>query len=646
MKLTKFKDWNIFAKILSLIVFVIVPFVLFLYVFFLPDVKKDFMAAKEQNIKNTVEVAYSIVQQFSEKAKKGELPLQEAKEKAKEMLKQIRYEKDIYFFISDPNAFCVMHPIQTEMEGKSMAEKKDPNGIYLFIEFAKIAKAKGEGIVHYMWPKPGFDKPVPKITYVKLYEEFGWIIGSGIYVDDVDVIIGKMSSSLLLILFIATIIAVFFSVLIARFISSKIRILNSAAQKIAGGDITVNVNIQSEDEIGSLSRSFQKMVENIRHSMNEIEEKSKAAEKAAKEANEAQLAAKKQEDYLARSANAMLSEMDKFAEGDLTVSLKAENANDVIGKLFNGFNASVANLREVMKNVTEVAALAASASAEISSTTEQLATGAQEQSAQTSDVATAVEEMTKTILATASNANNVSSSSKDVNEQARIGVQKVNENKKGIQRIIGSAGKTGQIIASLAGKTDQIGEIARVIDDIANQTNLLALNAAIEAARAGEQGRGFAVVADEVRKLAERTTKATKEIAETISAIQKEAQEADNSMIEAKDAVDAGKTLTDELESALVTILNSMKNLTLEIEQVAAASEEQSTTAEQISKNIELINSVTNETSNGITQIAKASEDLQQITENLNNQVGAFKVDNLQKRNNITASNQNRRLIK
>lgn len=646
MKLLNFKDWNIFVKILSLVVFVIVPFVLCLYIFFLPELKVHFLKAKKQNMKNTVEVAYGIVKQFSDKAKKGEFQVAEAKAKAMEMLRQIRYENDTYFFISDPNAYCIMHPIQPEMEGKSMADKKDPNGVYLFVEFANVAKKQGEGLVSYMWPKPGFEKPVPKITYVKLYEEYGWIIGSGIYVDDINVVLSLMSNSLLLILFIATCIAVFFGVLIARFIAGKIKILNAAAQKIADGDITVNVDIQSEDEIGSLAQAFQRMVENIRKSMHEIEDKSAAAERAAKVANDAQMAAKKQEEYLARSTKTMLTEMEKFAEGDLTVSVKAENENDDIGKLFTGFNRSVNNLREVVRNVTEVAALAASASTQISSTTEELAAGAQEQSAQTADVATAVEEMTKTILATASNASNVSLSSKDVNEQAKLGVKKVNENKQGIQRIIGSAGRTGQIIASLAGKTDQIGEIAQVIDDIANQTNLLALNAAIEAARAGEQGRGFAVVADEVRKLAERTTKATKEIAQTINAIQKEAKEADSSMGEAKEAVDAGRILTDELEVALVAILESMKNLTLDVEQVAAASEEQSTTAEQISKNIEMINSVTNETSNGITQIAKASEDLQQITENLNNQVGAFVIDNLEKRTNLTNRNQSKRLIK
>ncbi|MCU7514674.1 MAG: hypothetical protein HF300_19100, partial [Ignavibacteria bacterium] len=195
------------------------------------------------------------------------------------------------------------------------------------------------------------------------------------------------------------------------------------------------------------------------------------------------------------------------------------------------------------------------------------------------------------------------------------------------------------IVASLSKRTEQIGEITQVIDDIADQTNLLALNAAIEAARAGEQGRGFAVVADEVRKLAERTTKATKEIADTIMSIQLEAREADSSMNDAKQAVEEGMKLTEEVSEVLGEILGGARKTTDVVLQVAAASEEQSSAAEQISKNIEGISSVTQQSAAGTEQIARAAEDLNRLTVNLQGLVSRFKLEEIRLEKNGAAFN-------
>ena len=336
--------------------------------------------------------------------------------------------------------------------------------------------------------------------------------------------------------------------------------------------------------------------------------------------------AKEQEKYLDDSVNEILTEMNKLASGDLTVKFQPKKSGDNIAKLMEGLNTTVSNVGELIERIGEVAHAVASASTEISSSTEELAAGTQEQSSQTTEIASAIEEMTKTIMETSANSNVASISAKETSDKAKEGGKKIEESKEGMGAIVNSAAKTGKIIGTLANKTDQIGEIAQVIDDIADQTNLLALNAAIEAARAGEQGRGFAVVADEVRKLAERTTKATKEIAQTIVAIQAEAREADDSMKDAKTLVERGMKLTEEVDIGLREILGSTERVATEIDQVAAASEEQSTAAEQISKNIEAISSVTNQTAAGNEQIARSAEDLNRLTENLQNLLSQFRI--------------------
>lgn len=293
-------------------------------------------------------------------------------------------------------------------------------------------------------------------------------------------------------------------------------------------------------------------------------------------------------------------------------------------ELQNYVNNLSSSLKNLIGEIIQAVQATASASNQISSSTEEMASGAQEQSAQVSEVASAVEQMTKTVLQTAQNSSNAAELAKSASEYAKTGTLKVDENRAGMERITSSAMRTGKIISSLTNKTEQIGEIAQVIDDIADQTNLLALNAAIEAARAGEQGRGFAVVADEVRKLAERTTKATKEIAETIKDIQKEAKQADESMNEAGAAVMIGKELIEETGKALTEIFGKANEVNAEINQLAAASEELSSTAEQISRSIETISSVTQESAAGTQQIARAAEDLSRLTDNLNNLTGQF----------------------
>ncbi|PKL81809.1 MAG: hypothetical protein CVV24_13350, partial [Ignavibacteriae bacterium HGW-Ignavibacteriae-3] len=221
--------------------------------------------------------------------------------------------------------------------------------------------------------------------------------------------------------------------------------------------------------------------------------------------------------------------LELIAGGDLTVRMKGNYAGDY-SVIKNNINGLADSFKQAISEVTGAVQAAASASTQISSSSEEMAAGAEEQSSQITEVANAVEEMTKTIFETTRNSSKAAQAAKNSGNIAKEGGKVVEDTMEGMNRVADVVRKSAETVQALGKSSDQIGEIIQVIDDIADQTNLLALNAAIEAARAGEQGRGFAVVADEVRKLAERTTKATKEIAAMIMQIQKDTVDAVDSM--------------------------------------------------------------------------------------------------------------------
>jgi methyl-accepting chemotaxis protein len=328
-------------------------------------------------------------------------------------------------------------------------------------------------------------------------------------------------------------------------------------------------------------------------------------------------------DALSRPVEDSARALSRMAEGDLTVRVKGEYHGDH-RKIVESINTVAGSLERAMRDVSEAVAATASASSQISSSTEEMAAGAQEQTSQAGEVASAVEEMTKTILENSRNAGVAAETAKAARENAERGMGVVAETVEGMKRIAEVVHLSAGTVRELGKSSDQIGEIISVIDDIADQTNLLALNAAIEAARAGEQGRGFAVVADEVRKLAERTTKATKEIAGMIKKIQTDTAGAVSGMEEGTGEVEKGKRLADRAGASLQEIVGVSQKVTDMVTQIAAASEQQSSASEQISKNVEGISKVTGETAQGTLQIARAAEDLNRLTEKLQELVSRF----------------------
>jgi len=312
-------------------------------------------------------------------------------------------------------------------------------------------------------------------------------------------------------------------------------------------------------------------------------------------------------------------------EGDLTKRVPV-HGTDEIATMGGYFNLFIEKLQKMIGKVAHVTDKVASASVELSATAEEISKGTDTLTSRASQTAAAVEEMNATVSQVAQNSGKAATLAQETVKTAKDGGSVVSATISGMQQLSDAVSSSATIISELGKSSDQIGEIVRVIEDIADQTNLLALNAAIEAARAGEQGRGFAVVADEVRKLAERTTKATKEIGDMIRQIQQDTRGAVESMQQGTVKVTSGVDLVNKTGEALARIVVMVSESADMIRQIAVASEEQSVATQQIANDIENVAKVTKESASGANESAKASSDLSQLATELQGIVGSFKL--------------------
>lgn len=274
------------SKILLLGITIICCFSL-VFIWLVPKVRTNMYEAKYQKTKHIVESAWGVLDHYAKQAKGKVLTEEEAKKQAKEVIKNLRYDRDEYFWINDLEPRMIMHPYKKELDGQNLADYKDPNGKKLFVAFVEVCKKSGEGFVDYMWPKPGATKPDPKISYVKLLPEWGWIIGSGIYIDDVEKEINQV-----LYVIIATVIAVtigglLLAYLVARFISQSI---NRVAQGLTeGAEQVASASAQVSSASQTLAEGASEQAAGIQETSSSIEEMSSMTRKNADNANQANI---------------------------------------------------------------------------------------------------------------------------------------------------------------------------------------------------------------------------------------------------------------------------------------------------------------------------------------------------------------------
>jgi len=323
--------------------------------------------------------------------------------------------------------------------------------------------------------------------------------------------------------------------------------------------------------------------------------------------------------------NEISETIESISKGDLTKRIQVVR-DDEIGKIALHFNAFVEKLWNTLMQFSKGSVVASNTATLLDNASRGMTSSMEHAVVQINSVATASEEMSTTSSEIARNCVSAAKSSEKANNAAIAGEAVINETAAVMDRINGIVKASAKTVESLGERSDQIGEVISLINDIADQTNLLALNAAIEAARAGEQGRGFAVVADEVRKLAERTTEATKQIGETIKAMQSETKQAVVSMEEGVREVEIGADDAKKSGEALKDILKQINMVTTEIGQIAVASEQQTATANEIANNIQQISGVVEETARNVSENADAASQMAELSTQLKKLIGQFKL--------------------
>ena len=504
-------------------------------------------ASKAVKTQHIVESTFGTLEYFHSLEESGQLTQQQAQQQAKHALSKLRYGRNDYVWINDLAPNMIMHAMSPALDGKSLADYKDPDGKEIFNEFARIAKQQGSGFFSYRWPMPGANAPVDKISYVQLFSPWNWVIGSGVYLDDIyrefratAIKVGVISLVMLLIM--AGVI-----ILIMRSIVQPLENVVSAMHNIASGegDLTRELNIQGDDELTQLGQHFN------------------------------------------------------------TFSLK---------------------LRSTISNLLSSAATLKLASEALGEQAAQALHINEEQAQQTEQIATAINEVTYAVQDVAKHAEQASGEVSQATQQASAGQANIDTSLQQTDLLSATIEQAVSVIQTLADESSQVGRVLDVIRSIAEQTNLLALNAAIEAARAGEQGRGFAVVADEVRLLAQRTQQSTDEVQKMIESLQHNSQAAVQVIGESSSNAQTTVEQAHQAHQSLSSISTALQLLNELNASIASATLEQSYVAEEINQNITQVASLSQSSNEAAHDLTASSQQLNQLAAELNRQLGQFKV--------------------
>ena len=414
----------------------------------------------------------------------------------------------------------------------------------------------------------------------------------------------------------------FFSKKITEIVVRPIENLERATTEFAEGNKNVQIEVESDDSIGKLAQSFKHLIERVSESQDKLEQEKRSIET---KVEEAVITIDQEKKQLQHNVDLMMEAINQFSTGDLTVEI-SEQAKGNIQILFTGFNNAVGDIRALMKNIISLIHTISQSASEITSSTVEINSGLDVQTEQTNRIAAAIEQMSHTISQNSVNINDTLTKAKENGEIAKDGGLVIKDTINKITDISSAIVKSLGTIESLNNSAHNIGKMVTIIEDISSQTNLLALNAAIEAASAGEHGKGFAVVSEEVRKLAERATSATREIAKIVDLIQTDTAEVINTMNSTNQEVNTGIELAKNAESALTRIVESSSNVEKLVSHIAVAGTEQSAASNDISKGVEEITDLFSGATQGVSQIAQSCKSLDEQLFHLQEKLREFDI--------------------